>query len=110
MTNPRKLQRVVQCEKCPWRVETDPYDIPNGYCPDKHAALASTIAEPGSLRPTGAAMACHETQDAHCIGWLVHQLGPGNNIPLRIQMISCENARAIKLRGEQHECFEDTLP
>jgi hypothetical protein len=55
-------------------------------------------------------MACHETDDAHCIGWLVNQIGPGHNIPLRIQMMSCANAEHIRLRGEQHETFEDTLP
>ena len=49
-------------------------------------------------------------QEAHCIGWLNNQLGVGNNIVLRLQMGSCENARAIRLRGEQHETFEETLP
>ena len=106
-----RLKRTTQCVKCPWRVEVDPHDIPNGYCEDKHRALKDTIAGPdgnflGSLR----AMACHETHDAHCIGWLVNQIGPGNNIGLRIRMMSCENASAITLRGEQHETFEETLP
>jgi hypothetical protein len=105
-----KLKRTQQCVHCPWRVETDPHDIPNGYSEDKHRALKSTIAQPGSLGGSGSAMACHETDDAHCIGWLVNQLGPGNNIGLRIRMITCENARAIRLRGEQHDTFEDTLP
>lgn len=104
------LKRTAQCQKCPWRVDVDPYDIPNGYDPQKHADLISTIAEPGSLVMTGQAMACHETDKAHCVGWLVNQLGPGNNIGLRIQMMTCENATKIRLRGEQHECFEDTVP
>lgn len=106
-----KLKRVRQCVKCPWRVDVDPHDIPNGYSEDKHRALENTIARPGNgfLGPRSA-MACHETHDAHCIGWLVNQLGRGNNIGLRIRMISCTNARAIRLRGEQHETFEDTLP
>jgi hypothetical protein len=55
-------------------------------------------------------MACHETAEGHCIGWLNHQLGPGNNIALRISMGSCDNAKAIRLRGPQHETFEETLP
>jgi hypothetical protein len=105
-----KLKRTAQCAKCPWRVDVDPHDIPDGYCEVKHAALASTIAEPGSLRSTGAAMACHETGDAHCIGWLMNQLGAGNNIGLRMQMMGCENAKKIRLVGEQHATFEDTLP
>lgn len=106
-----KLKRTQQCKKCPWRVETDPHDIPNGYDVAKHQALESTIARAGGnfLGPLHV-MACHETDKAHCIGWLVNQIGPGNNIGLRIQMTTCENGRAIKLRGEQHETFEDTLP
>lgn len=107
---PWKLKRTSQCEKCPWRVGVNPHDIPDGYSEEKHRALANTIAVPGSLRDTGLAMACHESGKSHCIGWLVHQLGPGNNIGLRIRMMSCENASKIRLRGEQHECFEDTLP
>jgi hypothetical protein len=105
-----KLKRTHQCEKCPWRIETDPHDIPNGYCETKHRALKKTIAAPGDFRGSGYAMACHEMHDAHCIGWLVNQIGVGNNIGLRIRMMTCENARSIKLRGEQHQRFEDTLP
>ena len=40
-------------------------------------------------------MACHETQDAHCVGWLHHQLGEGNNIPLRLSMRQYDNAKDI---------------
>jgi hypothetical protein len=105
-----KLKRTAQCAKCPWRVDVDPHDIPNGYCEIKHAALASTIAEPGSLRLTSKAMACHETDDAHCVGWLAHQVGPGNNIGLRMSLLTCENASKLRLVGEQHQTFEDTLP
>lgn len=106
----RKLKRTAQCAKCPWRVDVDPHDIPNGYCETKHAALADTIAEPGSMRLTGKAMACHETGDAHCVGWVAHQLGVGNNIGLRLQMMTCENIGKLRLVGEQHATFEDTLP
>lgn len=107
---PWRLKSVNQCKACPWRVETDPHEIPNGYSVKKHEGLAKTIAEPGSFRPTSHVMACHETQDAHCVGWLVNQLGPGNNIGLRLRMRSCTNARDITLRGEQHRTFQDTLP
>ena len=109
-----KLKRTKQCAKCPWKVSTNPHDIPNGYCEARHAGLADTIAEPGRLPgPVMRVMACHESppgDEAHCIGWLVNQLGPGNNIGLRIAMMKCENATAIKLAGAQHETFEDTLP
>lgn len=105
-----KLKRTRQCAKCPWRKDVDPHDIPNGYCVEKHKNLDKTINSGlGSLR-NNHAMACHETHDAHCVGWLVNQLGPGNNLGLRIRMLSCENADKIKLAGEQHKRFEDTLP
>lgn len=107
------LKRTAQCRKCPWLVSTNPFDIPDGYSIDKHKALAETIAKPGVLvdleRPL-AVMSCHEGEQAHCIGWLANQLGPGNNIALRLSVMRCTNVRKIRLRGEQHERFEDTLP
>lgn len=108
-----RLKRVNQCKLCPWRVDVDPFDIPDGYDPDKHAALKRTIAEPGSLISNVHVMACHEhTSDegVYCVGWLMNQLGPGNNLPLRIQMMTCDNIEAVTLHGDQHPTFEDTLP
>lgn len=109
-----KLKRTRQCAHCPWRKDVDPHDIPNGYTEEKHHALSSTIAKGLDLSAvaggTLAVMACHEEHSAHCIGWLVNQLGPGNNIGLRLQMRRCTNANEIKLAGEQHKRFEDTLP
>lgn len=111
---PWKLKRVVQCAHCPWRKDVDPRDIPNGYSEAKHAALSCTIAKPGDVSGIYSdrqqVMACHETHDAHCIGWLSHQIGAGNNIALRIQMMACENARHVRTVGEQHETFAETLP
>jgi len=108
-----KLKRVNQCEKCPWKVSTNPHDIPDGYSVDKHAALKSTIAKAESPFHQTNAMSCHEhppQDEAHCIGWLMNQLGPGNNIGLRMRMSDCENSRSISLDGEQHDTFEQTLP
>jgi hypothetical protein len=108
-----KLKRVRQCEKCPWKVSTDPHDIPNGYSEEMHRALSRTIATPGQLQSNVTAMACHEHEpgeEAHCVGWLMNQIGVGNNISLRLKMLSCENGHAITLDGPQHERFEDTLP
>jgi hypothetical protein len=105
-----------QCKKCPWRKDVNPYDIPNDYDPEKHVALQRTIAKPGSLRPkTGVfrIMACHEfAVDAEqpCVGWLANQLGPGNNITLRLAVATGRIDANIELVGEQHETFEDTLP
>lgn len=108
-----KLPRK-QCAKCPWKVSTDPNTIPNGYSADLHAGLACTIAEPGSLRFSGTSMmACHELpigRELPCVGWLVHQLGPGNNIGLRIAASMGRVDANVRTVGRQHIRFEDTLP
>lgn len=108
MNPPRK-----QCAKCPWKVSTDPHDIPDGYDPEKHAALKNTIAD-GSLNLCGLRMmACHETGPENqlpCVGWLANQLGHGNNIGLRLAVINKRVDANVKTVGEQHQRFEDTLP
>jgi hypothetical protein len=108
-----ELKRTKQCAKCPWRVDVDPNDIPNGYCRSKHAALAETIADadhPETSIGLHRVMACHETHDAHCLGWLVNQVTSGNNIAMRLRLLSCSNAAEIELVGEQHNTFADTIP
>ncbi len=114
-----RLRRVRQCEKCPWKVSTDPRDIPNGYSEDRHLNLADTIADDtGNLsaaltKSPMRVMACHEhplEHKAHCVGWLMNQLNGGNNIPLRLAVRGCLNIRDVVLDGPQHERFEDTLP
>jgi hypothetical protein len=110
MSAPRK-----QCAKCPWKVGVNPDDIPNGYDRAKHAALKETIAEPGALRVGGSlrAMACHETPvgaEVPCVGWLVHQIGEGQNLGLRLQIITGKIDGNVETVGEQHSRFEDTLP
>jgi hypothetical protein len=105
------IGRTRQCAKCPWKKSTDPRTIPNGYSAKLHARLSCTIARPGDLRGSASAMACHESppgKEQMCIGWLVNQLGPGNNIALRLWAIRAQPK--IELDGEQHERFEDTLP
>ncbi|QUY46284.1 DUF6283 family protein [Acaryochloris marina] len=109
-----KLQQTKQCKNCPWRVDSDPYAI-NGYSLQMHQDLTSTIADPGVITFSKEirAMACHNSTDEqqfHCIGWLVHQLGVGNNIGLRMYLRNCENASEIEVFGEQHQRLEDTLP
>ena len=103
---------MKQCKKCPWLVTTDPYDIPNGYCETKHAALKNTIAQGIDFGGHLNMMACHESGDDNekpCVGWLSNQLGPGNNIGLRIWAMKNLNM-PLKLIGKQHKRFEDTLP
>lgn len=102
----------TQCKKCPWRTDVDPHDIPNGYSVKKHRGLRSTIAEPGTLSLSRdlRMMACHETHKTPCAGWLANQLGPGNNLGLRLAVMSGHIDADIQLVGAQHETLDDTLP
>lgn len=103
---------MKQCKKCPWRVDVDPHDIPDGYCETKHAALEKTIAREIDLSGNVNIMACHESPvggETPCAGWLHNQIGVGNNIGARIWAMKNLTA-PIKLVGEQHKYFEDTLP
>ena len=106
-----RLKRTQQCPKCPWRKVTDPRTIP-GYVESMHRGLENTIARRAELSaaPGMHVMVCHESADALCVGWVSQQCGPGNNVPLRLRMLSCENRAALELLGEQHDRFEDTLP
>ena len=106
-----------QCKHCPWKVSTDPHDIPNGYCETKHRNLRRTISKaPDTRALTSSAlhmMACHETREGKelpCVGWLAHQLGPGNNLGLRFAVMTGKVDGDFELDGPQHATFEDTLP
>lgn len=110
-----KLKRTTQCSKCPWRKDVNPFEIPDGYNIEKHKALRDTIAVPGDLSQLFSGepmrvMACHETQDAHCVGWLANQLGDGNNLALRMALRDCSNLHRLRTCGEQHATFDDTVP
>ena len=77
----------------------------------KHRALIGTIAAPGALRGGPLRiMACPDTHDSACVGWLVQQLGPGNNLLLRMAVMDGRIDANVETVGRQHEHFEDTLP
>ncbi len=110
-----ELVRTVQCAKCPWKVSTNPFEIPDGYCPVKHQELSKTI-NPGieNYNPDELKiMACHHsdgTDEMYCVGWVYNQMRDGNNIGLRLKMFNCTNYKELKVKGQQHKTFEDTLP
>ena len=111
MTKPRK-----QCKKCPWKKGANPHEIPNGYSLDKHRALRCTIAPEGdvaTLFDPLHQMGCHEYPSeakVPCVGWIVHQLGPGNNLALRLRVALGRFDANVQTVGPQHKRFEDTLP
>lgn len=110
----KELKRTKQCSTCPWKVSSNPYDIPHGYSEDKHKDLERTIAK-DTLHGLGSVhvMSCHHSNtkdEEYCIGWLENQLGVGNNIGMRIRMMHYTNTGEIETFGEQHEKFEQTLP
>lgn len=108
--------KVYHCKSCPWRVGTVPeLDIPNGYSCDLHEGLRGTIRDGLASLPVDGAlrvMACHYSPIGHefpCAGWLEHQLGPGNNLGVRLAVMSGRLPQPVT-DGPQHQTFDDTLP
>lgn len=104
----------MQCAKCPWKKGVNPHAIPAGYSVEKHRALSCTIREGvESLMGPRQIMACHETPpgaEEPCVGWLVHQLGPGNNIGIRLAVSCGQIDGDVRTIGPQHATFQATLP
>jgi hypothetical protein len=102
------MTRTKQCKACPWKKATNPHkDISGGYDPKKHAALVS--CQSSGLYDPGRTMACHESSpgaDEACVGWLANQLGPGNNLALRMRAIIGGEFRDLRTFGEQHESLD----
>lgn len=105
------FKRKKQCAKCPWKKSTNcATDIP-GYKWAMEKELIKCQA-PGlqGLRGTRV-MACHESKEPRqyaCVGWLVNQLGPGNNIALRLKAMDGRFA-GLKVVGEQYESLEEMI-
>lgn len=114
-----QLEKTEQCKTCPFKKHSNPFDILNGYSIERHESLRQTITDDIPVEQQLEdlhkgepliIMACHHYHSAHCIGWLYNQINRGNNIRLRMQLMTCKNADQIRLDGEQHETFEDTIP
>jgi len=43
------LKRTKQCGKCPWKVSTNPHDIPNGYSLEKHKKFIDTLPKNNNI-------------------------------------------------------------
>lgn len=102
-----------QCKHCPWKVGTDPREIPGGYSEEMHRRLTITISDGAGSFGNNHVMACHETvtsKELHCVGWLVNQLGPGNNLGLRLKVMTGQIDANVEAVGPQHERLEDTFP
>lgn len=108
MAEHNSFGRTRQCAACPWKKNTVPHrDIPN-YRPEMHAALTSTSSEGVSSLDGFLMMACHETyapEQQACVGWLSNQLGPGNNMGLRLAVMG-KLKEPLLLAGSQHESVE----
>lgn len=102
-----------QCKKCPWKKSTGK-NIPNGFREDA-AELLRRQTSSTSLRPCDPleVQQCHETSDEAplpCVGWLVHQLGVGQNFSLRLRVISGDVGANVSTVGPQHRRPEDVVP
>jgi hypothetical protein len=109
------VSTVKQCKSCPWRVDCEPLsDIPGGYSVELHEGLRGTIRS-GLESLEGSCMrimACHYSKPGEefpCAGWLANQLGDGNNLAVRLRVMTGD-LPVPEIDGEQHATFDDTLP
>lgn len=103
-----------QCKTCPWKEGGSCARIP-GYRREMHDALADTISAPGDIsrirRPLRI-MACHYSTDEKpisCVGWVANQIGPGNNLALRLRAMTDPEIANVVTVGPQRAHFEDTF-
>lgn len=105
-----------QCKSCPWRKDADPdREIPGGYSRELHCKLRETVKTgPASLfAATLPIMACHLTPtgaELPCVGWLVNQIGPGNNLGIRMAVALGKISGDVETIGPQHDTLEQTIP
>ena len=112
-----------QCKSCPWKKTCIPErDIKPWAGTEPYSRLKKVICEPGAFIPPKGYMMCHQvigkkpkvgpdqfTHGSPCVGWLINQLGPGNNLGLRLLAMD-GRFKTFRTVGPQHERFEDTIP
>ena len=105
-------KRKKQCKACPWRKDAKLEDIPD-YNRSQHHGLEACSKTDCALTRTLRVMACHETTgqgEQACVGWVLNQLGPGNNITLRMRVATGRlDVSEFETFGPQYETFEETL-
>ena len=108
------VETVVQCRSCPWRVACVPdKDIPR-YDRELAKGLTRTIQSgiASMFQKERHVMACHYSKPGEefaCAGWLHNQIGVGNNLGVRIAVMTGHHPVPV-IDGDQHESYEDTLP
>lgn len=102
---------VRQCRTCPWREGARVENIPH-YDRGQHEGLEGTIRSGlATLGNELRLMACHHSREGDefpCAGWLANQLGPGNNIGLRMA-VAGGRVPGPQVDGPQRESFEQTF-
>ena len=107
------MKSIRQCRSCPWKVGADLSLIPN-YQRDLHTKLTRTIAKEARLPLPNEPlrmMACHYSTDRKnkpCVGWLHNQIGVGNNMIVRMALMTGQ-LPVPRVQGDQYETFAETL-
>lgn len=105
-----KPKTVRQCKTCPWKTSVVPSrDVPN-YDPGIYERMQASLRTgvESMTEKVRLVMECHNGKrgaNRPCAGWLHHQLGVGNNLGVRLAVIS-GRMPAPKVVGEQHEDLE----
>lgn len=99
-------------------MDADPADIPDGFNYETHRRLGADIQRTATRLGSNMElhmMACHDTpantpREKPCIGWIANQMGPGNNIVLRLRAISDPKFGDIRTIGKQRTSYAEILP
>ena len=103
-------ETVKQCKTCPWRVAVKPSrDVPD-YDPGIYERMQSTLRSgiDAMFERVRVVMECHNGKRGAkraCAGWLHHQIGIGNNLGVRLSVMT-GRLPVPKVSGPQHETFD----
>lgn len=107
-TKPRR-----QCRTCPWRADVDPTNIPEGHGRVDGRMLALSVADglESLANPNVINAECHAYPGTGlvCVGWLVHQLGPGQNFSVRMKVIKGRIDANVETVGPQRNLVDEML-
>lgn len=100
-----------QCGNCPWKKSTklEDIDCKEGFDMDYYESVRDDYVACHDFDRSHKNMGCHKfpNDSQPCIGWLLHEAGPGNNIGIRLMLSCVDNANELETFGPQHKSIKD---
>jgi hypothetical protein len=69
----------------------------------------SEIRSPSASGREGNSVTATDEKPISCVGWVANQLGPGNNLALRLRAMRDPEFANVRTVGPQRRRFEDTF-